>query len=295
MSSFSCLLSENRAMPNRTYSPPIKKPYEPLDLSRRCDSVETMKTPSPCSLGEMSSPIQNHSSHTSHASHYPQSPTDFMATYAFQANKRDTPSPDVPFYGKGQECNLSPFMLQAALHQRLAPYPLVSGRDGKLARPFKAYPRDPLALASFSTVNAESNEKFDVYRRNMLKQIRAANGGQPTISNPKMRRVSSRAADCESTSNADSVNHNSDSSNSGVKDSAYYERRRKNNAAAKKSRDRRRIKEDEIAIRASFLESENRELQAELASSRKQLAEYKSELNAVRSQLAIYGVTVAEC
>ncbi|GLH13053.1 Protein giant [Gryllus bimaculatus] len=38
------------------------------------------------------------------------------------------------------------------------------------------------------------------------------------------------------------------------KDSAYYERRRRNNEAAKRSRDARRAKEDEVAIRAAFLE-----------------------------------------
>ncbi|KAH6925351.1 hypothetical protein HPB50_003892 [Hyalomma asiaticum] len=44
------------------------------------------------------------------------------------------------------------------------------------------------------------------------------------------------------------------------KDSAYWERRRKNNEAAKKSRDARRAKEDEIAIRAAYLERKNTEL-----------------------------------
>ncbi|XP_018497508.1 uncharacterized protein LOC108865199 [Galendromus occidentalis] len=44
------------------------------------------------------------------------------------------------------------------------------------------------------------------------------------------------------------------------KDAAYYERRRKNNEAAKRSRDARRAKEDETAIRAAFLEEENLKL-----------------------------------
>lgn len=174
------------------------------------------------------------------------------------------------------------------------PFQMVVGRDGKLARPFKAYPRDPLSIASFPVLNAQSAEKFEIFRRHMLKQIRAQNGGQPTITNPKMRRTSSRA---ESTHIADSEaiinNNNSDSSNSGVKDRAYYERRKKNNAAAKKSRDRRRIKEDEIAIRATFLENENREFQAELVSYRNQVNELKAELTALRKQLAMYGV--ADC
>lgn len=50
-----------------------------------------------------------------------------------------------------------------------------------------------------------------------------------------------------------------------LKDEAYWERRRKNNEAAKRSRDLRRAKEDEIAIRAAFLEQENLKLRCELA------------------------------
>ncbi|KAK7104313.1 uncharacterized protein [Littorina saxatilis] len=50
------------------------------------------------------------------------------------------------------------------------------------------------------------------------------------------------------------------------KDGAYWERRRKNNDAAKRSRDARRAKEDEIAIRAALLEQENLKLRVEVAS-----------------------------
>ena len=50
-----------------------------------------------------------------------------------------------------------------------------------------------------------------------------------------------------------------------LKDEAYWERRRKNNEAAKRSRDARRAKEDEIAIRAAFLEQENLKLRCEIA------------------------------
>lgn len=194
-------------------------------------------------------------------------------------------------------------------------YPMVVGRDGKLARPFKAYPRDPLSLAagfmaSDSMLDANSAEKYNMFRKRMLEQIHAANGGQQTVSNPKMRRLNKSLSDTSETesvsdkipepsqqsySKATPTDHhpsnetsshrqngnNTDgsSSNGGPnggtqKDSAYYERRKKNNAAAKKSRDRRRIKEDEIAIRAAFLERENIELKFELAAARKQLALY---------------------
>ena len=41
-----------------------------------------------------------------------------------------------------------------------------------------------------------------------------------------------------------------------LKDSKYWVRRRKNNLAAKRSRDARRAKENQIAMRASYLEKE---------------------------------------
>lgn len=315
----------------------MKKKYEPLDLSRRCDSVDTMKTPSPCSIGENSpspcsieenspsienSPTNTSAHHNDSAAYsahllprhsdYQQSLQDFSNAYSCQ-QKRDTPSPDIEYYRKphNEDSKLTPYMIQAkALQQRLSqhsppveddssetgslnkqhlmnsyPMQLVVGRDGKLSRPFKAYPRDPLSIASFSVGNAQSAEKFEIFRLKMLKHIHAANGGNATISNPKMRRTASRAGSTH-TADGDSItnNNNSDSS-SGLKDSAYYERRKKNNAAAKKSRDRRRIKEDEIAIRATFLENENRECQAELVSNRNQMAELKLNYNAMIAKL----------
>lgn len=49
-----------------------------------------------------------------------------------------------------------------------------------------------------------------------------------------------------------------------LKDEGYWERRRKNNEAAKRSRDAKKARESEIAIRASFLEQENFQLRVEL-------------------------------
>lgn len=43
-----------------------------------------------------------------------------------------------------------------------------------------------------------------------------------------------------------------------MKDDKYWARRRKNNMAAKRSRDARRMKENQIALRAGFLEKEVR-------------------------------------
>lgn len=59
------------------------------------------------------------------------------------------------------------------------------------------------------------------------------------------------------------------------KDQAYWERRRKNNEAAKRSRDTRRAKEDEIAIRAALLEQENLKLRVEVAALKTETAKLK--------------------
>lgn len=54
------------------------------------------------------------------------------------------------------------------------------------------------------------------------------------------------------------------------KDDKYFERRKRNNCAAKKSRDARKSREDEIAIRASYLEKENAVLRAQVATLREE-------------------------
>ncbi|XP_077056623.1 HLF transcription factor, PAR bZIP family member b isoform X1 [Siphateles boraxobius] len=59
-------------------------------------------------------------------------------------------------------------------------------------------------------------------------------------------------------------------------DDKYWARRRKNNVAAKRSRDARRLKENQIAIRAGFLEKENAVLRQEVADIRKELGRCKN-------------------
>ncbi|XP_072339929.1 HLF transcription factor, PAR bZIP family member a isoform X2 [Scyliorhinus torazame] len=64
-----------------------------------------------------------------------------------------------------------------------------------------------------------------------------------------------------------------------MKDEKYWARRRKNNMAAKRSRDARRLKENQIAIRAAFLEKENSALRQEVADLRKELSRCKNILS----------------
>lgn len=67
-------------------------------------------------------------------------------------------------------------------------------------------------------------------------------------------------------------------------DDKYWARRRKNNLAAKRSRDARRLKENQIAIRASFLEKENSALRQEVADLRKELGRTKNVLAKYEAQ-----------
>ena len=52
------------------------------------------------------------------------------------------------------------------------------------------------------------------------------------------------------------------------RDDRYYERRKRNNLAAKKSRDQRKMREDTIAVRATFLEKENAALRTAVSALR---------------------------
>ena len=63
-----------------------------------------------------------------------------------------------------------------------------------------------------------------------------------------------------------------------LKDDKYWARRKKNNVAAKRSRDARRIKENQIAMRAAFLERENDKLKEELDKMKSENKELKSRL-----------------
>ena len=329
------------------------QPEAPIDLSKRRDSIETRKTPSPYTASsfdeEDRSPLstqnssprtvphnngyipQNHS--PSHYNQYHAAPTIIPANNILRSPqpifqqfngfpslvpmiaKREAPSPiqneryetrkspQIPAYylqanniqnqqrdhdesnDNFSDHSPAPCSSSASSNNSTSPsskYPMIMGRDGKLSRPFKAYPRDPMSLTAGTMLDTQSAEKYNMFRKRMLEQIHAANGGTPTVSNPKMRRVTSKnnSGDATLLNLQDSFDEpqsptNSDgkvSSFGSSKDPAYFERRKKNNAAAKKSRDRRRIKEDEIAIRAAYLERENIELKFELASARKQLA-----------------------
>lgn len=113
----------------------------------------------------------------------------------------------------------------------------------RTSRPFKAYSREFITLNQDDSnlFDRVSNVQYELYRQKMLEHIKKG-----TTTNNKMRRTSNRSGSPTSTVDE--------------KDAVYWERRRKNNEAAKRSRDARRAKEDELAIRTTFLEQENMKL-----------------------------------
>lgn len=64
-----------------------------------------------------------------------------------------------------------------------------------------------------------------------------------------------------------------------MKDDKYWARRRKNNMAAKRSRDARRMKENQIALRANYLEKENLNLHREVEQLKQENMELRARLS----------------
>ncbi|KAE8611543.1 hypothetical protein XENTR_v10012496 [Xenopus tropicalis] len=72
-----------------------------------------------------------------------------------------------------------------------------------------------------------------------------------------------------------------------LKDEKYWTRRNKNNVAAKRSRDARRLKENQITVRAAFLEKENSALRSEVADLRKELSKCRNIISKYEKQFGL--------
>lgn len=286
----------------------------PIDLSRRCDSVETRKTPSPYSsaFGESppnllnDSPTSSHSSSTMHhrrsdtpPNHYNNNHNnsiEYMRSqftsqanptkFAFQPKIEPELTPE-QYHIQNQLMQTAiehnPF-IQLELKQKILDIPnkvstvaaalaktqtVLESNSKQSSRPFKAYQENTF----FSDFLMDEN--YSHFRDQTLDAIRQRNGGQLTVSNPRMSRVRKTASEDSTNSQNDAIESKNSPGNGGsIKDSTYYERRRKNNEAAKKSRDRRRHKEDELALRTAFLEQENMMLKVQLATVKKQLEHF---------------------
>jgi len=75
------------------------------------------------------------------------------------------------------------------------------------------------------------------------------------------------------------------------KDNRYWEKREKNNVAARRSREARRLKENQIALRTAYLERENSQLQAALDEAKAENLELVAEKEILLQKLKHYGVS----
>ena len=164
---------------------------------------------------------------------------------------------------------VSPFLLNPSLLLQMMTSSSASASSSSFPPQAPASPPQTPASGSAATdktellrVNSESLGQYALFRQNMLRQL----ADKKTVS----RRDSS---------DSNEASHGAqEATGQDVKDQAYWERRRKNNLAAKRSRDARRAKEDEIAIRAAFLEQENIQLKWELARLKSETARLRAML-----------------
>ncbi len=207
---------------------------------------------------------------TSSASSSVESPIDF-SSHRSTDDMNECSSP--PSLSPLSNHQLFPSMLQNLQSPNNFPF-LLTNKNGKPTRPFKAYQREPLMLplgfcsnatseqaniladaASRATPNrkrlAQTQERLK-QRIQQQQQLLSAthfisSSGAQILQPPKKRHrmMEDSIVNEEKTSKKD----NNNEIDNEIKDDAYWERRRKNNEAAKRSRDARRAKEDEIALR----------------------------------------------
>jgi len=77
------------------------------------------------------------------------------------------------------------------------------------------------------------------------------------------------------------------------KDKHYWDKRSKNNIAARRSREARRLKENQIALRAAFLEKENATLRKELEDTKFENSKILTEKDILKMKLSKYEAFVA--
>lgn len=178
-----------------------------------------------------------------------------------------TSSDDAPldFSMKKRRCETPPLSSSDSNSETASPAtPILNGIDPALlassllatnaaasSRPFKNYPLSLGLYALPGILTQTPEELYAKFRDNVTKSDDSTSPSSED-QQPSHNKASSRRRAAKSLPDT-------------MKDQAYWERRRKNNEAAKRSRDARRAKEDEIAIRAAFLEQENLKLRVEVA------------------------------
>lgn len=124
--------------------------------------------------------------------------------------------------------------------------------DAKMNKNLVASPSSSSSTSGIGSANSSASS------------ISSVLSSSPPVSSPSVFNISSKVVTSSARSNG-SVSRNSSTDPENENNDAYKERRRKNNEAAKRSRDARRAKEDDIALRAALLERENLQLKVELA------------------------------
>lgn len=137
-----------------------------------------------------------------------------------------------------------------------------------VSRPFKMYPMDPFSIYSMATTTPSSPVSPTVTSPAALGVPPSVYENSPGFPGFPLAPLTSHLLQRKrrSESRPDVLDPKKTKPvPEEKKDDAYWERRRKNNEAAKRSRDARRHKEEEIAMRAAFLEQENLKLRAQVA------------------------------
>ena len=178
------------------------------------------------------------------------------------ASLTEDTKPQVPLHLPFNSLPVFPQSLKPAFPQSSLPFPFPPVTN-------------PTPATEMTKLSMDSQEKYAEFRDKMMKNIETTRvkGG---------RQRGDFKDDSESNVSLDMTpQHHSTPTRDG-KDAAYWERRRKNNEAAKRSRDARRQKENEIAVRASFLEQENIQLKMELVQLRTELGAMRDQVNRQR-------------
>ncbi|KAK9870816.1 hypothetical protein WA026_009778 [Henosepilachna vigintioctopunctata] len=233
----------------------LTPPDSPLDLCLRNTEYKMQRTEIPVHLSEQNNNMYSINTDKTRAlqniqrrNEYTMLPSEQIVVPPSELSPQSLNSISSPEH----PCVSSPTYVQyEGLANKLAPVVTKS----KVTRPFKAFPSHPVPIHMQSTsLDVTRNAGYFQFRSQMLHQLQNQNIG---ATNKNMRR----------STNSSQSEQNSDPS--------YREKRKKNNEAAKRSRDARRAKEDEIAIRCAFLEQENIRLNAEYSQMKHENTELK--------------------
>lgn len=140
---------------------------------------------------------------------------------------------------------------------------------------------NPLVAMQYLKCTNESQQRYELFRSGLLGKLDSnARESLSKDSNPYIKtNINSPPASSSSSSDHGSPPFSGSSSaytktdlsvsddkiNSSSKDQGYWEKRRKNNEAARRSRNVRKAKEQETALRAEFLEKENERIKMQLS------------------------------